>query len=35
PWPVPDIMLIFSVTVVISLLLSMALQRVDTKRFVS
>lgn len=35
PWPVPDIVWIFSVTVVISLLLSMALQRVDTKRFVS
>jgi len=35
PWPVPDIVWIFSVTVVISLLLSMALQRVDTRRFVS
>jgi len=35
PWPVLDIVWIFSVTVVISLLLSMALQRVDTKRFVS
>lgn len=35
PWPVPDIVWVFSVTVVISLLLSMALQRVDTRRFVS
>lgn len=35
PWPVPDIVWIFSVTIVISLLLSMALQRVDTRRFVS
>ena len=35
PWPVPDIVWIFSVTIVISLLLSMLLQRIDKRRFVS
>ena len=34
-WPVLDIVWIFSVTLVVSLLLSMLLQKLDTRRFVS
>ena len=34
-WPVLDIIWIFAATLVISLLLSMLLQRIDTRRFVS
>ena len=34
-WPVLDIVWIFTVTLVVSLLLSMLLQRIDTRRFVS
>ena len=34
-WPVLDIVWIFAATLVISLLLSMLLQKIDTRRFVS
>jgi len=34
-WPVLDILWIFTVTLMASLLLSMLLQKVDTRRFVS
>jgi surface polysaccharide O-acyltransferase-like enzyme len=34
-WPLLDIAWIFTVTVIVSLLLSMLLQRIDTRRFVS
>jgi len=34
-WPLLDIVWIFSATLVVSLLLSMLLQRIDTRRFVS
>jgi Uncharacterized protein conserved in bacteria len=34
-WPLLDIVWIFAATLVVSLLLSMLLQKIDTRRFVS